>query len=77
MPMTRHPHPTLSDQLRRAIQQSALSRYRIAKETGVSQSVLSLFCSGQRGLSLKAIDALVRLLDLELTPRNLQTKKEP
>jgi hypothetical protein len=76
MPMTRHPHPTLSDQLRQAIQQSALSRYRIAKDTGVSQSVLSLFCSGKRGLSLKAVDALVRLLDLELKPRKRPTKKE-
>jgi len=75
--MTRHPPPTLSDQLRRAIQQCTLSRYRIAKETGVSQSVLSLFCSGQRGLSLKAIDALVRLLDLDLKPRKPRTKKEP
>jgi hypothetical protein len=75
--MTRQPPPTFSDQLRRSIQQCPLSRYRIAKDTGVSQSVLSLFCSGKRGLSLKAVDALVRLLDLELTPRNLQTKKEP
>ena len=75
--MSRKLVPTLSEQLRRAIQQSELSRYRIAKESGVSQSVLSLFCSGKRGLSLKAADALVRLLDLELKPRNQQTKKEP
>jgi len=74
--MTHHPPPTLSDQLRQSIQQCTLSRYRIAKETGVSQSVLSLFCSGKRGLSLKAVDALVRLLDLELKPRKQPTKKE-
>jgi predicted transcriptional regulator len=74
--MTRYPPPTLSDELRRSVQQSPLSRYRIAKETGVSQSVLSLFCSGKRGLSLKAVDALVRLPDLELKPRKQPTKKE-
>ncbi len=74
--MTRQTPPTLSDQLRQAVQQCALSRYRIAKETGVSQSVLSLFCSGKRGLSLKAIDVLVSLLDLELKPRKRPTKKE-
>ncbi len=72
---TRRP-PAFGDQLRNAIQLSPLSRYRIAKETGVSQSVLSLFCSGRRGLSLKAIDALVALLNLELKPRKPATKKE-
>ena len=68
--------PAFSDQLRTAIASSSLSRYRIAKESGVSQSVLSLFCSGRRGLSLKAIDALVVLLNLELKPRKTATKKE-
>jgi hypothetical protein len=49
----------LSDQLREAVQGSKLSRYQIAKETGIAQSTLCLFCSGKRGLSMKAIDSLV------------------
>ena len=65
-----------SDQLRAAIHSSSLSRYQIAKESGVSQAVLSLFCSGRRGLSLKAIDSLVALLNLELKLRKSTTKKK-
>lgn len=64
----------LSEQLRRAIEASPKSRYQLAKETGVSQSVLSLFCNKKRGLSLQAVDALTTALDLELKPRK---RKEP
>ena len=59
----------LSEQLRRAIEASPKSRYQLAKETGVSQSVLSLFCNKNRGLSLRTVDALAAALDLELKPR--------
>lgn len=68
--------PAFSDQLRTAIKSSSLSRYRIAQQTGVSQSVLSLFGSGRRGLSLKAIDALVALLNLELKPRKTTPERK-
>jgi transcriptional regulator with XRE-family HTH domain len=68
------PKPLLiSEQLRRAIQASDLTRYRIAKRTGLSQSLLSRFASGDRGLSLDAIDKIGALLGLRLvsapTPR--------
>ena len=59
----------LSEQLRRAIEASPKSRYQLAKETGVSQSVLSLFFNKKRGLSLQAVDAIAAALDLELKPR--------
>jgi hypothetical protein len=59
----------LSEQLRRAIEASPKSRYQLSKETGVSQSVLSLFCNKKRGLSLQAVDALAVALDLELKTR--------
>jgi len=35
--------PSLTDQIRRAIEQSAVSRYRIAQETGVAESTLCRF----------------------------------
>ena len=41
----------VSDQLRDAIREAAVSRYRIGKETGVEQSALSRFVNGTRGLS--------------------------
>ena len=42
----------ISDQLRQAIRDSGLTRYRIAKETGLSQVTLSRFFNGERGLTL-------------------------
>jgi hypothetical protein len=42
------------------------SRYRICKELGVSESLLSRFMSGKGGLSLDTLDALAALLDLHV-----------
>lgn len=69
-----YPKDHLSHQLFRAIEESEVSRYRIAKETGISQSALSLFCNNKRGLSLDAIDALLKFFDLEVKPRNQRRK---
>jgi predicted transcriptional regulator len=62
---------TLSEQLRRAIVKSGVSRYEIAKQTGVSQAALSRFVLGHRGISGKAMDAVGLFLGLAIT-----TKKE-
>jgi transcriptional regulator with XRE-family HTH domain len=56
----------LSDQIRRAVDASGLSRYRISKELGVAESTMSRFMSGQGGLSMDNLDALADLLDLDL-----------
>ncbi len=58
---------TLSDQVRAAVDASGLSRYRICKETGLSQAAMSRFMSGQGGLSMKALDRVADLLDLNIT----------
>ena len=57
----------LTDQLRQAIDDSGLTRYRIAKETGISESALAQFYNGHRGLSMKALNALGELLQLKIT----------
>jgi transcriptional regulator with XRE-family HTH domain len=57
----------LTDQVRRAIKDSGVSRYRIAQESGVSQSTLAQFCNGNRGLSMEALNALGQFLQLEIT----------
>ena len=60
-------HPkNLTDQLRRAIDDSGLTRYRIAKETGISEATLSKFHLGQRGLSMDALNALGECLQLTI-----------
>lgn len=56
----------LSDQFRQAVDASGKSRYRIAKETKISQATLSRFMSGERGLSLEYLDKLAELLELKL-----------
>lgn len=57
----------LSHQLRQAIKESGISRYEIAKATGVSQSTLSKFVLGRRGISVEAMDAVGLFLGLELS----------
>jgi transcriptional regulator with XRE-family HTH domain len=56
----------LTDQLRQAIDDSGLTRYRIAKETGISEATLSKFYLGQRGLSMEALNALGECLQLTI-----------
>jgi transcriptional regulator with XRE-family HTH domain len=56
----------LTDQLRQAIDDSGLTRYRIAKETGISESALAQFYNGHRGLSMEALNALGEFLQLRI-----------
>ena len=65
-PWPRKQSKLLSDQLRQAIDDSGLTRYRISKETGISETALALFYNGQRGLSMKAMNALGKFLELEI-----------
>lgn len=57
----------LTDQLRQAIDDSGITRYRIAKETGISESALAQFYNGHRGLSMEALNALGEYLQLKIT----------
>lgn len=56
----------LSDQLRRLIEASPLSRYEISKRTGIDQAVLCKFVAGQRGISTGSWDKLAECLGLRL-----------
>lgn len=58
--------PTVSEQIRGIIEASGMTRYEISKRTGVEQSALSRFMSGERGLSTATLDKLGGLLDLEV-----------
>src|SRR4051812_197363 len=65
--MTKKRTDSLSDQLRRAVDESGLTRYQIAKETGIDESALAKFYNGHRGLSMKALNSLGELLQLKIT----------
>lgn len=56
----------LTDQLRQAIDDSGLSRYQIAKATGIDESALAKFYNGRRGLSMDALNALGEFLQLTI-----------
>ena len=58
----------LEQQLRRAIEASNRTAYRISKDSGVSEGVLSLFLNGRRGITLATASKLAETLGLELRP---------
>jgi transcriptional regulator with XRE-family HTH domain len=62
-------HLRFSEQLRAAIEASELTQYRIAKESGIARSSLSQFMTGKRSMSLANIDAIIEVLNLELSVR--------
>jgi transcriptional regulator with XRE-family HTH domain len=55
-----------SDQIRRAVDSSGLSRYRICKDGGIDQATMSRFMSGKIGLSMPTLDALADVLGLDV-----------
>jgi predicted XRE-type DNA-binding protein len=57
---------TVSEQLRKAIDTSGVSRYRLWKLTGIPQSRLSRFMSGGK-LTMDQVDAVCKVLGLTLT----------
>jgi hypothetical protein len=56
----------LSDQIRRSVDASGLSRYRICKTLGLAEATMSRFMNRQGGLSMQKIDALADLLGLDI-----------
>jgi hypothetical protein len=73
--MTKQREMRLSDQVRQAIAESGLTRYRIAQDTGIDESALAKFFNGQRGLSMDALDRLGEYLGLRIvTDRNRRTE---
>ena len=65
----------LSDQIRRAVAASGLTRYRISKITGIDQAVLSRFMAGKVGLSMSALDRLADALELDVVTRKQRKTK--
>ena len=59
----------LSDQIRRAVDASGVSRYRICKAAGIDQATMSRFMAGRVGLLMPTLDALADVLGLDLVAR--------
>jgi plasmid maintenance system antidote protein VapI len=60
---------TIVDQLRQAMRDSGQTEYAIAKGSGVNQSVVNRFVTGERGISLDTAAKLCEYLDLDLRAR--------
>ena len=57
----------LLNEIRQAVEASEKTRYRIAKESGVSAGQLSRLVNGERGLTVDTIERLADYLGLEIT----------
>ena len=67
----------ISEQLRDAILNADVSCYRIAKETELSEALLSRFMNGVSGLSLDSIDRIGNYLGLDIaTPKRKAKPKK-
>ncbi len=66
------------DQIRKTIESSEVSRYRIAKDVGIDQGQMSRMMRGQTSLSLEALERLCEYLDLEIViqPKKRSKKRE-
>ena len=64
----------ICDKLKKAIEKSPKSRYRLWQETGIKQSHLSRFMAGTRGLGVDNAEKLAKALGFELILKK-KTKK--
>ena len=65
----------MTDQVRQAIDDSGLTRYRIAQDTGIDESSLAKFYNRHRGLSLDSLDRLCEYLRLRIVMDRKPNKK--
>jgi len=66
----------ISDQLRDAIRNATVSRYRLAAESGIDESTISRFLNGKGGLSIEGLDRIADCLGLRLVvPRRSRQRK--
>ena len=62
------PPQDIQEQLREAIIQSTMSRYRLSMLSGVSQTILSFFVNQKRTITMDTAAKLAAVLKLELRP---------
>jgi len=66
---------TILDKIRKAIETGKKTRYAISKETDISESQLSRLMSGERGLSIEALERIADCLGLEILIRPRKKRK--
>jgi transcriptional regulator with XRE-family HTH domain len=66
----------LTDQLRRAINASGVSRYSLCQRINLSQSTMSRFMSKAGGLSMEMLDRIGDSLDLNIVSAKAPRRDE-
>ena len=74
--MSKKQSKSLSEQLRQTIDDSGLTRYRIAKESGIDEPKLSRFYHGQAGLSQDNLDRLAECLEIKIVARGKRQNRK-
>ena len=69
------PMPPVYEEIRYAIVASDKSRYRLWRETGISQGHLCEFMTGKKGLSVPALEKLTDALGLEIVTRPKNSRR--
>lgn len=64
------------DEIRRAIENSPKTRYRLSKDARIPESQLSRLMTGEKGLSFDSLDRLADALGLEVVIRPKRTVKK-
>lgn len=62
------------DQIRKAMEGSDKTRYRLSKETGIDQAQLSRLLTGEVGLSVETLERLAEALGQEIIIRPAKRK---
>ena len=56
----------IEERIRRKLAKAEVSRYRLARQTGISQAMLSRFLRGERHIGLRTAAELAKALGFEL-----------
>ena len=64
------------DEIRKAIEASDKTRYWLSKACSIPQSQLSRLMTGEKGLSLDALERLADALGVEIVVRHKRTRKK-
>jgi transcriptional regulator with XRE-family HTH domain len=66
MPAMTKKQVKLIDQIRRAASECGMGQNALARAAGIDKGRMSRFISGERGLSMEALDALADVLNLRI-----------
>ena len=71
----KRPKSVIEDHVLKLIDESGMTRYRIAKLSGLTLPTMYRFCSGQRRMEFHTLEKLLDALGYELCTRRKKTPK--